>query len=212
MKRVLFFLLGAFLFSCGNESKGHDSTDSVVTVDSLPEGEWNGEYFEIKDSIADEKKPKKKSRGSEFYNMGIVQVNVDTMEFSIDLFDQKNNHVTISENSLAMRIKSAQRDFLSIHLKKPNIINNYAGTYNIDPDGSKPTSSSIDINRLSAKNPMQLVMISGSTTVESFSPRLGKMILNAEGVFKDSKGGTKPGKIKVNMRFESIVSTYNPNS
>lgn len=212
MKRTLFFILGAFLFSCGNENDANDPKEAVTAVDSLPEGEWNGEYFEIKDSLADEKKPKKKSRGSEFYNMGMVEVNVDTMEFSIDLFDQKNNHVTISKNSLGMRIKSAQRDFLSINLKKPNIVNNYAGTYNIDPDGSKPTSSAIDFSRLSEKNAMQLIMVSGSTTVESFSPRLGKMVLNAEGVFKDSEGNTKPGKIKVNMRFESIVSTYNPNS
>lgn len=211
MKQIIFFLVIALFFACKDgEQKGAE--DTITETDSLPKGKWNGEYIKVTDSLAEENKPKKKSRGSEFYNMGTVEVNVDTMEFSIDLFEQKSNHVTISENSLSMRIKSAQRDFLSIHLKKPNIINNYAGTYKIDPDGSKPTSSAIDFNRLSVKNTMQLIMVSGSTTVESFSPRLGKMVLKAEGVFKDSKGNTKPGKVNVNMRFESIVSTYNPNS
>lgn len=211
MEKALIVIITVLFFSCNNEN-GVSETGGTTAVDSLPKGEWNGEYFEIKDTLEQEKKPKKKSHGSEFFNMGTVEVNVDTMHYSIDLFDQKKNHVTISQNSLGMRIKSAQRDFLSIQLKKPDIMNNYAGTYKIDRNGTKPTSSAIDFSRLSEKNEMQLIMVSGSTIVESFSPRLGKMVLKAEGVFEDAEGNTKPGKIKVNMRFESVVSTYNPNS
>ena len=211
MKCVLFVIITVLLFSCNNENEANE-TGGVTTFDSLPKGEWNGEYYEVKDSLEEEKKPKKKSHGSEFFNMGTVEVNIDTMRYSIDLFEQKKNHVTISQNSLGIRIKSAQRDFLSIQLKKPNIINNYAGSYKIDREGSMPTSSAIDFNRLSENNQMQMTMVSGSTIVESFSPRLGKMVLEAEGVFEGSEGNMKPGKIKVNMRFESVVSTYNPNS
>jgi hypothetical protein len=211
MKQTVFFLLIALFFACKDgEQKGIE--DTITTVDSPPKGKWNGEYIKVTDSLAEENKPKKKSRGSEFFNMGTVEVNVDTMEFSIDLFEQRSNHVTIGENSLSIRIKSAQRDFLSIHLKKPNIINNYAGTYKIDPDGTKSTSSAIDFSRLSLKNTMQLTMVSGSTTVESFSPRLGKLVLKAKGVFEDADGNAKSGVVYVNMRFESVVSTYNPNS
>ena len=210
MKKVFILMLVVAATSCDNQQ----TTEKVeqTTVDSLPEGEWNGEYIEVKDSVADEKKPKRKSNGSEYYNMGKVEVTVDTVEFSIDLFDRRKNHITIAENSLSMRIKSAQQDYLSIKVAKPGIVSNYPGVYEIDPDGKKSMYSAIDFNRLSSENRMNVTMISGETTLESFSPRLGKVILTAEGTFKDRDGNTFPGKVNINMRFESVVSNYNPNS
>lgn len=213
MKKIVFFVLGAAIFACKNDTDSQtESMPQQTTVDSLPDGEWNGEYIAVKDSLAEEKKPKKQSRGAEYFNMGTVEVTVDTMEFSIDLFDQKKNHLTINRNSLVMRIKSAQRDYVSIQLKKPDILNEPLGTYQIDADGSKPTSSAVDFNRLSLKNRTVVNMISGSTTLKSFSPRLGKVELEAKGTFEDRDGNKYPGKVFVKMRFESVVSTYNPNS
>ncbi|GEM_PF-2302203 len=211
MKRLIFLVAIAVFCACDNEGE-KEKEQEVMTTDQLPEGEWNGEYVEVKDTVAEKKKPKKKSKGSAYFSMGMVEVEADTMHFSIDLFDQKKNYVTISENSLMMRIKSAQRDFLVIQLKKSNIVGNYAGTYPIDRDGKKMPSSAIDFNRLASKNQLQLTMVSGSTELESFSPRLGKAVLQAKGTFEDASGNTFPGSVNVDMRFESVVSSYNPNS
>lgn len=213
MKEILFIMLCVAVFACKNDSDSQKKSSSKkITVDSLPDGEWNGEYIEVTDSLAEEKKPKKKSHGAEYFNMGTVEVTVDEKTFSIDLFEQKKNHLTINRNSLVMRIKSAQRDYLSIQLKKPDILTDPTGEYKIDADGSKPTSSALDFNRLALDDQTMVTMVSGKTTVESFSPRLGKIVLKAEGMFEDKEGNKHPGTVKVNMRFESVVSTYNPNS
>lgn len=216
MKRLIFLAAIATFCACENtaekEEKEKAEEPEVTTTDQLPEGEWNGEYIKVEDTVAEKKKPKKQSKGSSFYNMGTVEVEADTMHFSIDLFDQKKNYATISENSLMMRIKSAQRDFVVIQLKKPNMVGNYAGTYPIDRDGKKMPSSAIDFNRLASKKQLQWTMVSGSTELESFSPRLGKVVLKAKGTFEDASGNTFPGSINVDMRFESVVSSYNPNS
>lgn len=211
MKKVIFIFTIATLFACKSESENTTDQEVETTVDQLPEGEWNGEYIEIKDTLDEDKKPKKKSKGADYFNMGTVKVTMDTAEFSIDLFDQKKNHLTINRNSLMMRIKSAQRDFISITIKKPDVLNNPVRSYTIDPDGSKPTSSAIDFSRLSIDEPLMLTMVSGTTTLEEFSAGLGKVVLKAEGKFKDEKGELHDGKVIVNMRFESVVSTYNPN-
>lgn len=210
MKHVLILIL--VLSFCACTDTDPISTNDQTNIDTLPKGEWNGEFYEVKDTVADKKKPKKKSRGSEFYNMGQVEVVVDTLEFSIDLFEQKKNYVTISENSLKMRIKSAQNDYLSVSIQKPGIVGNYPGVYEIDVNGTKPSSSAIDFNRMSSEHKMSVFMTSGVLTLESFSPRLGKAVFNAQGTFEDRDGNQFPGKVNVNMRFESVVSTYNPNS
>lgn len=211
MKKVMFIFTIATLFACKSESENTTDQEIKTSVDQLPEGEWNGEYIEIKDTLDDDKKPKKKSKGADYFNMGTVKVTIDTAEFSIDLFDQKKNHLTINRNSLMMRIKSAQRDFISITIKKPDVLNNPVRSYTIDADGSKPTSSAIDFSRLLIDEPLMLTMVSGTTTLEEFSAGLGKVVLKAEGKFKDEKGELHDGKVIVNMRFESVVSTYNPN-
>lgn len=210
MKKGIFILTMLSLIACESGSEDSKNADAVTKIDDLPKGEWNGEYIEIKDTLAEEKKPKKKSKGADYFNMGTVKVFVDTMEFSIDLFDQKKNHLTINRNSLMMRIKSAQRDFISITIKKPDILKDPIRTYDIDADGSKPTSSAIDFSRLSVNEPIMLTMVSGTTTLEEFSSGLGKVVLNATGKFKDADGELHDGRIEVNMRFESVVSTFNP--
>jgi hypothetical protein len=215
MKVTIYFALNSLLlFSCNGEQSSENAQQQkeTTTVEDLPEGKWNGEYMKITDSLAEENMPKKKSKGASYFNMGSVKVNIDTMEFSIDLFDQKRNHISLSKDGMIIRIKSAQRDFISIQLKKPNIMGNYSGNYPVDHELNLPIASAVTFSQITVDNKQEYTLMSGTTIVEHFSTKRGKLVLEAQGKFEDSKGNVASGSIKIDMVIESIVSAYNPNS
>jgi hypothetical protein len=213
---ICFALTSFLLFSCSGEQSDENGQQQeekeTTTVEDLPEAKWNGEYMKINDSLAEENRPKKKSKGASYFNMGTVLVNIDTMEFSIDLFDQKRNHISLSKDRMSIRIKSAQRDFISIQLKKPNIMGDYSGKYPADNDLNLPVASAVNFSQISVDNKREYTLVSGTTNVEHFSTKRGKLVLEVQGKFEDAKGNKQSGTIKIDMVIESIVSTYNPNS
>jgi hypothetical protein len=217
MKITIYFALASFLlFSCSGEQSNVNSEKEeekkLTTVEDLPEGKWNGEYIKITDSLAEENMPKKKSKGASYFNMGTVKVNIDTMQFSIDLFDQKRNHISLSKDGMIIRIKSAQRDFIAIQLKKPNIMGDFSGNYPVDNDLDLSVASAVNFSQITVDNKQEFTLMSGTTSVEHFSTNRGKLVLMARGKFEDSNGNLTAGSIEIDMVIESIVSTYNPNS
>lgn len=91
MKQMVFVIGGIILiYSCQNKGKdkgdisGKKSGKKIMTIDSLPEAKWNGEYMKIKD--ADEPKIERKSIGSEYYNMGNVALKIGKKEITYTNF------------------------------------------------------------------------------------------------------------------------------
>src|SRR5699024_10061771 len=99
---ILFFLL--INFSCTNDAK-QEKTDSPemeevkpISVDSLPEGKWNGEYIKIEND--EEKKKRKRSRGGQFYSMGKTKFSIGSAEFDIKTYDKNGMSLTFTTRSI----------------------------------------------------------------------------------------------------------------
>src|SRR5690554_4194522 len=102
MKKIVVLIVGILLFtSCqqGNDDKQYQGEDletdvEIITVDSLPDAKWNGEYMKI-DNRDKVKRSNRQSYGSDMYSMGVMRIyleNKDTIHFST--YERKKNVLT----------------------------------------------------------------------------------------------------------------------
>src|SRR5690554_3129745 len=135
---VLLTSLIFLLFSCQNEENIEEKNiekpkidkTEVITIEDLPEGEWNGEYIKIVDEA--ELKPRKKSLGSDFFSMGKLKIDMEEDVIEFDLFERKKNILTFTNASITAFIRSAFNEDVHLYFKKNNIVAHHKGKYKVD--------------------------------------------------------------------------------
>lgn len=210
MKYNLIYLLGFFLVACsGNTDNEKES------YDDLPDGKWNGEYMEVEtdDSEEDKKKPSKKSQGSEYLNLGKVTFKIGDKSDKISLFNKRKNDIIINKNKISIRVNDANDQSFKIVLFKDKIYENPKGKYAIVPQ-NKENNRGVSIlytDNLSDEN-NTYEFIKGSADVKQLKFKSGKFVFTLKGKAKNTKSGeTTPVELDIDMRFETVVSAFNPN-
>lgn len=142
--RSLFFLIGVviLLSSCNTENTEEsaksktsqkEKSEEPAVIDSLPDATWNGEYMKIDDE--EEPKIKRKSQGSDFYNMGRVDLKIGEEHIDFKLFERKRNALTFTNNSINAIIKSAFNEDLHVHFKKKALCSIIKGSIQLIQQG-----------------------------------------------------------------------------
>lgn len=205
---ILTVLICAVLFmtSCKGETKSGDTQDAEVkatVTDSLPEGEWNGEYMKIRDPD-DENRPKRQSFGSDFLNLGNVNIDLESETLNIDLFEGKKNALSFHTNMIKALIKSHTNEYIELEFRKKGIFGNYKGKYNAA--SSSKTENGVQLNIKTGKdNIKEYNLTSGTVEILDFSPQNGILEANIDGEFKAQDGSQIKGKGKIKMSFDIHV-------
>ena len=213
IRSKFIYLLGLLIVaSCSSNSENEGDS-----YDDLPEGEWNGEYMEVKTEDEDDKKGRsKKSIGGEFLNMGKATYSIGDKAEEITLFDKGKTDITINEDQIAIRIKDANDKFFFIGIHKDNIYKNPQGKY-VYPANAKSNQDpkftlSYTTGSKSEQETYQLK--SGTLNIEKMSFTLGEVKMMAKGEIlnlKNVQNGTpQPFEMEVEILFETIVSAFNP--
>lgn len=211
MKNLTVLLIVSFaLVACNNVSTESKSSvlDDVeeTTVDSLPEGKWNGEYLKIESE--DGPKRKKKSLGSEFYSMGSGHFLIDNDSIPFKLFEKKKNVLSFNNGAITALVKNAFKDGFKIVFKKDKIVNNSKDVYSVDPEGVKNKSVSMTFQTIVSDKAVALTLIKGTVELLDFNPRLANLEFNiTDGVLQDEEGTTYKISGRIKMRFEQAVMT-----
>lgn len=215
MKSKFIYLLGLFFLaacSSNSESKGDSYED-------LPEGKWNGEYMEVEsEDDKDKKRPTKKSNGGEVLNLGKVVYSIENEEEEISQFDKRKNDITINENQIVIRIKDVNDRYFLIGIHKDDIYKNPEGKY-VDAGSKKgdndPTFTLGYITDLKDRNQTNQCK-NGTLEVKKMNLKSGEVLIEAQGEFQNieelKEGTSIPFEIVIKMRFETVVSAFNPNS
>jgi len=211
MKNFTLLIGGIFLFfSCTNEESKEQnsgvSNEEVLNTatDSLPDGEWNGEYMKIKDD--EESKIQRKSQGSDFFSMGKIDLLIGGDSINFNLFERKKNSLTFTNQSLSAFIKSAFNEDIHLRFKKNDMLVNHKGKYKSDPSLKSNESFSMYIKAGEKGKEKEYNLVSGEAKI-IFSPRLGNLEVKINGIFVDKEGNKKRGSGMVNMEFEGAVMT-----
>jgi hypothetical protein len=214
MKYIFLVLFGLLIFACSDNTENQEES-----YEDLPEGKWNGEYMEVEsEDDEDQKRPTKKSNGSEVLNLGKVIYSIGEKEDEITLFDKRKNDITINKNQIAIRIKDVNERFFLIGVYKNEIYKNPEGSY-IDVANKKndvdPSFNLGYITDLDDRN-QTYQFKNGTLVVKKMNFKSGEVLLTAKGEMmniKDIKEGTsRPFEIEVKMNFETVVSAFNPSN
>jgi lipopolysaccharide export LptBFGC system permease protein LptF len=212
MKYIFLVLFGLLIFACSDNTENQEES-----YEDLPEGKWNGEYMEVEsEDDEDQKRPTKKSNGSEVLNLGKVIYSIGEKEDEITLFDKRKNDITINKNQIVIRIKDANERYFLIGIHKNEIYKNPEGKYvsagnkKTDDDPMFTITYMPDLKDM--LNAYQLK--DGMLEVKKMNLKSGEVLLSAKGelmTIKDIKEGTSsPFEIEVKMNFETVVSAFNP--
>lgn len=211
MKNLTVLLMVLFaLVACTTNSKEENSIDSedieTTTVDSLPEGKWNGEYLKIEREEG--LKRKKQSLGSEFYSMGSGHFLIDTDSIHFKLFEKKKNVLSFNNGSITALVKNAFNDGFKVVFKKDKIVNNSKGNYSVDKNGLKDKSVNMTFQTVLDGKAMELTLINGSVELIDFNPRLANLEFKiSNGVLQNEEGIEHKMNGSIKMRFEHAVMT-----
>lgn len=209
MKQLVFIISGLILFSCQNEESTHNqkSNEKVMYTDSLPDAEWNGEYMKIKNP--DEPEIKRKSHGSEYFNMGNVALKIGEKEITYINFDKSKTVLSFTGKSINAFITNDQNEQIHLYFKKENIPSNYKGKYKADPEGKSNSSFTMSITSNEEGKKQEYTIQTGEAEITKFSPQLATFELTVKGVFINQEGTKQNGKGKIKMNFENAVMTAN---
>jgi hypothetical protein len=213
MKSKFLFFLGVLFFAvCSGCSENENESD-----EDLPEGKWNGEYMEVEsEEDEDKKRPSKKSNGSEILNLGTVTYTISDEEGKIIYFEKRKNDLIINENQITIRIKDANDRFFLIGLHKDKIYKNPEGKY-IDASSKKDDEDPhFSISYIAdLEEGLTFQCTKGTLEVKEMNFKSGKVDIEAKGEFLNMKnvidGNPLPFELKIKMRFETVVSAFNPN-
>lgn len=210
MKKNLIFFLGLFFIACSGNNKKDNELDS-----ELLEGQWNGEYVEVRGENPEEnekKRPSKKSQGSEYLNLGKVTFEIGGNSNKISFFNKRKNDVVINENKISIRVNDANDQSFKIILFKDKIFENPRGKYAVVVENKKCKNgvSIVYTNNLTDKN-TTYEFIKGSAEVNQLKFDSGEFVFTVKGTAKniDSEEIT-PIELDIDMRFETVVSAFNP--
>lgn len=212
INKLLFAFSFILLLSCVNDKKEKteenttNQTKKTEMKDSLagvPKGDWNGEYYEV-DNKKDSAKSGKKSRGAEYFSMGKVVFTFDKQEYEINLFDQKKNAISFSEEHLFAFIRSAFNETVEFRFHGSNMTENVERTYKVDTTETANNSVKLVLNLGQKGEKKRYLLTSGTVEIEKFSSS-GSFEAKIKGTFIDVDGNKYPGNGSVNMRFEMVV-------
>ena len=215
INKLLFAFSFILLLSCVNDKKEKteenttNQTKKTEMKDSLagvPKGDWNGEYYEV-DNKRDSAKSGKKSRGAEYFSMGKVVFTFDKQEYEINLFDQKKNAISFSEEHLFAFIRSAFNETVEFYFHAAEITDNALGNYTADTTGSANGTVKLVLNLGQKGEKKRYILTSGNVEIKKFSSQLGSFKAVIKGTFTDQKGNKHQGNGTVNMRFETVVQS-----
>ena len=205
MKQLVFIIGGFFLFfSCQNNTQNNASKEEVMTLDSLPDAEWNGEYMKIESP--DEPNIKTKSRGSEIYNLGKVELSIDDREFTFITFIRNKNILSFNKNSITAFITNGRSEQIQLSFNKEQIQSKYKGQYTTS---SNPSFSMLVEVREEGKN-KEYTLKNGAAEIVKFSPQAGTFVVDFKGTFVDKDNEKHTGQGKIKMKFENVAMTAVP--
>ncbi len=202
MRQLVFIIGGIILFySCQNKEQNNDGNKEVMTLDSLPNAKWNGEYMKIESS--DEPDIKTKSSGSEIYNMGKVELKIADKEFEFIDFIRNKNVLSFSKNSITAFITNGKSEQIQLNFKKNEILSKYKGQYTI---GSSPFFS-MQVTVKEEGEFMRYTLENGEAEIVKFSPQVGNFVIHLKGIFVDKNNGKHKGHADIKMKFENVAMT-----
>lgn len=219
MKKIAFLIGGVMiLWACKSENKSDDSQEKEgqrvensddfqqELADTALKTKWNGEYLKVQDE-EEEKKVTRKSLGSDFYSMGKVDLEIGGENIVFDLFEKKKNVLTFTTETINAFISSAFSESINVKFKKKEVFKKAKGEYSFDADLSKNKSMNMKLERVGKEKNKTYTMVSGKANILDFSPRIGTLELNLEGVFEDNEGNQYNGSGRIKMRFEEAIMT-----
>ena len=207
LKRGFIVLLGMgiFLVSCRSNEASETSSEKVKIThyDSLPEGKWNGEYIEIVDE--DRPEIKRKSLGSDFYNMGKAHIEIDGDSLDFRTFEKKRNVLSFTKTRIKAFIQNAFNERVVIQFNKKGIDTNFKGKYKgaMNNDGNQTFTLTVFKNVDGKEVEYQLQ--SGSAELIDFQPRLGNFEFTVKGRLISEEGTELPIEVDINIRFEEAI-------
>lgn len=215
MKKIVVLIVGILLFtSCqqGNDDKQYQEEDletdvEIITVDSLPDAKWNGEYMKI-DNRDKVKRSNRQSYGSDMYSMGVMRIyleNKDTIHFST--YERRKNVLTFNSSHLRLFIKSAFEEDVHLHFQKNNIATQAKGKYKVDSTKKDKNSAFMSVNAFLGDEKKTLTLNSGEVEIKYFDAQLAKIELAFQGTFIAESGEEVKGSGEINILFEEAIMT-----
>lgn len=215
MKKIVILSLGIILFSScqqGNEEQQYQKEDlesdvEIITVDSLPDAKWNGEYMKI-ESQDREKGTRRQSYGADMYNMGTMKIFLngkDTINFSI--YERRKNVLTFNSSNLRLFIRSAFEEDVHLHFQKNNIVTQAKGKYKVDPTQQANNSVFMRIYATVGDEKKEFTMQKGEIEIKNFDVQLSRIELALEGTFITDSGEEIKGSGEMNLLFEESIMT-----
>lgn len=210
MKKVVFlFFASAVLFACQNDkntiSNTIDEEVEALTLDSLPEGKWNGEYMKVEAEEDDVKKPKRKGFGSDIYSMGKVNIYMEQDTVLFQIFERRKNVMTFTTQKVRAFIRSAFNEDIHLTFTKDKIVTSPNAKYNADPSGEKNNGVKMTIKALVNDEIEEYTFTNGYIQITTFDPNLGNLVAEIKGEFENSKGEKQKTNGIIDMRFEEAI-------
>lgn len=211
MKKIAILTFGIFLFiSCQNNSEEQyqeeDTELEIMTVDSLPEAKWNGEYMKIVNE-EDTKRTKRQSYGSDMYSMGTMKLFIENDTINFTTYERQKNVLTFTTSSIRAFVRSAFEEDVHFHFRKNNIVTKASGKYKADPSGKENNAVTMTVKARVNSEMKEYTLENGEVEILNFDPKLAKLKLKIKGTFKTINGESKKGTGEIDILFEEAFMT-----
>lgn len=212
---LLFFTLTVGFSACESEEKKEKSFEEQYPVEAGQKVEYNNEYLKVVDedeAEQKEKRPKRLINDNAVLNLGEITFRWGEDSKKVHSFQKKGTDLHFYKKGVRMRIKDMY-DF-KINLQLFHEKDPFGTVGKKFKPGEKPNNHALLLLEDSWEiGELELKPTQGDFKIQKLTASTGEVEIYFEGKAKNlNSEEEKPFSISIEMRFEEITSSINPNA